>query len=112
MLDNGRKGLRKVVQSTKLLHNSLPYFGMNTKASFVWGWGLFAAGTLGGAVYGIYLGKEGNKEREIENKLLKQRQQQELERIAAKRVASGKGLGILGGAAQGSIDSFASDNSS
>ena len=37
---------------------------MNTKATTYLGWGSCFFGVMGGASYGIYLGKEGNNERD------------------------------------------------
>mmetsp|Transcript_46807 Transcript_46807/g.94437 ORF Transcript_46807/g.94437 Transcript_46807/m.94437 type:complete len:99 (+) Transcript_46807:87-383(+) len=68
---------------------------MNTKLTYSLGWGLLFGGTIGGAAYGIYLGKQGLADREIENLVLKENMHKELERIAAKRVIEGKSpLGI------------------
>lgn len=52
-------------------------------------WALFGFGTLGGAAYGIYLGKEGLKKREIENEQLKRDMHAELERIASTKTDGG-----------------------
>jgi len=68
---------------------------MNTKFTYSLGWALCAGGTLGGAVYGIYLGKQGNAQREKENVLLKADMVKELERIAEKRRESGKSMGLF-----------------
>jgi hypothetical protein len=58
---------------------------------------------LGGAAYGIVLGKESNKTREIENAQLKLKMNEELRKLADKRAEQGKGAGILG---KGGEDKF------
>mmetsp|Transcript_57273 Transcript_57273/g.129767 ORF Transcript_57273/g.129767 Transcript_57273/m.129767 type:complete len:96 (-) Transcript_57273:292-579(-) len=70
---------------------------MNTKFTYTLGWGLFTAGTLGGAAYGMYLGKQANEQREKDNLVLKAEMQQELLRIAEKKAKSGQPMGIFKG---------------
>jgi hypothetical protein len=67
------------------------------------GWGGFAFCVLSGGAYGISLGKESNREREIENVQLKLKMNEELRKIAEKRAEQGKGAGIFG---KGSEDKF------
>lgn len=60
-------------------------------SGFIAAWAMFGFGTLGGAAYGIYLGKEGLKKREIEAQELKKEMHAELERIAAAKERSSGG---------------------
>ena len=58
-------------------------------SGFMLSWALFGLGTLSGAAYGIYLGKQGLKQREVDNQQLKKDMHIELERIAARRKERG-----------------------